>query len=107
MSMAVESRFTEHFRDLQQVFLYITDECNLTCVQCIYKPSITFQVEKAIKPETALALISDFRELGASKLTILGGEPTLYGASENHRPLLAVISEAKSLGYEYVRLDTN
>lgn len=107
MFFNVDEQFTSHFKNLHQVFLYITDECNLNCVQCIYKPSITFQVEKAIKPETALALISDFRELGACKLTILGGEPTLYGAAENHRPLLNVISTAKSLGYEYVRLDTN
>jgi MoaA/NifB/PqqE/SkfB family radical SAM enzyme len=57
--------------------------------------------------KTALALISDFREMGACKLTIEGGEPTLYGASQNHLPLLTLINEAKKLGYEYVRISTN
>jgi MoaA/NifB/PqqE/SkfB family radical SAM enzyme len=63
--------------------------------------------EKEIPLETVLALISDFKEMGASKLTIMGGEPTLYGISQNHIPLLKVINEAKKIGYEYVRIDTN
>jgi len=41
------------------------------------------------------------------KLTIMGGEPTLYGLTQGYKPLLKVIDEAKSLEYEYVRLDTN
>ncbi len=45
--------------------------------------------------------------MGAIKLSLIGGEPTLYGASNGHKPLLAVIKGAKDLGYEYVRLDTN
>jgi len=108
MNFDIDAKFLKHFRNLRQVFLYITDECNLRCVQCIYKPSITYQLGcKEIGLETALALISDFREIGASKLSILGGEPTLYGASQNWKPLLRVIAKAKELGYEYVRLDTN
>jgi MoaA/NifB/PqqE/SkfB family radical SAM enzyme len=63
--------------------------------------------EKEIELNTALALISDFREIGATKLTIMGGEPTLYGMSQDWKPLLALIKEAKQLGYEYVRIDTN
>lgn len=62
---------------------------------------------KEIPQATAEALISDFREMGALKLSILGGEPTLYGADQNHESLQAVINKAQSLGYEYVRLDTN
>src|ERR1043166_8760271 len=83
MSIAVEPRFAEHFQNLQQVFLYITDECNLSCVQCIYKPSITYQIERSIKPETVRDLLHVFRNLGAYKLTLLGGEPTLYGLREH------------------------
>lgn len=52
-------------------------------------------------------LISDFREMGAVKLTLMGGEPTLYGIKENNEPLLYLIKKAKELGYEYVRIDTN
>lgn len=108
MNFKIDPRFTEHFRNLKQVFLYVTDECNLRCVHCLYKPDLIFHLkEKEIELNTALALVSDFREMGATKLTIMGGEPTLYGVSRDWEPLLILIREAKRLGYEYVRIDTN
>jgi len=108
MYFKIDPVFLEHFKELKQVFLYITDECNLSCVQCLYKPNLTFHLKnKEIELDTALNLISDFKELGASKLTIIGGEPTLYGLSEGSEPLFHVIRDAKQLGYEYVRIDTN
>lgn len=108
MYFKIDSRFKKHFKNLKQVFLYITDECNLSCKHCLYKPNLTFHLkEKEIECDTALALISDFREMGASKLTIMGGEPTLYGISQAWKPLIRIIEKAKQLGYEYVRLDTN
>jgi hypothetical protein len=61
---------------------------------------LTFHLkEKEIPLAKALALISDFRDMGASKLTVMGGEPTLYGISQDHIPLLTVISKSKDLGY--------
>jgi MoaA/NifB/PqqE/SkfB family radical SAM enzyme len=109
MRFDIDSEFLRHFQNLKQVFLYLTDECNLRCIHCLYKPDLDFHLKgKDIKLGTALALISDFREMGACKLSLIGGEPTLYGASEGHRPLLRLIREAKEeLGYEYVRIATN
>ncbi|MFX1486864.1 MAG: radical SAM protein [Promethearchaeota archaeon] len=108
MYFDVDLRCKEYFKGLKQVFLYLTDECNLRCSYCLYKPDLTFQLrEKEIPVRTAINVISDFREMGASKLTIIGGEPTLYGASNSWRPLLDLISASKDLGYEYVRIDTN
>jgi len=73
MYFEIDPRFKEYFKNLKQVFLYITDECNLRCIHCLYKPDLAFHLkEKEIDLETALALISDFREMGASKLTIMG-----------------------------------
>lgn len=107
MHFDIDPKFKEHFQNLKQVFLYITDECNLKCIHCLYKPNLTFHLkEKEIQLETALALISDFREMSASKLTFIGGEPTLYGASEDNKPLLTLISEAKKLRYEHIRIST-
>jgi len=98
----------EYFKDLKQIFLYLTDECSLRCSYCLYKPNLAFHLkEKEIPLETAIKLISDFREIGASKLTIMGGEPTLYGVSQEWKPLLELIATSKTLGYEYVRIDTN
>ncbi len=105
----MDSKFREYFDGrLKQVFLYLTDECHLRCNYCLYKPNLTFHLkEKEIPLKTAIELISDFRELGASKLTIMGGEPTLYGVSQQWVPLLNLIKESKQMGYEYVRIDTN
>lgn len=105
----IDERFRQHFKGLKQVFLYVINECNLHCPQCIYKPNNHFTIgEKEINYETAVKLISDFYELGARKLSILGGEPTLYGKHQGKRYLLAeLIAEAKMIGYEYVRIDTN
>jgi len=106
--MEVDPRFSEHFRNLKQVFLYITDRCNLECAQCIYKPSITFQMAAPeIPPDIALSLLHEFRQLGASKLSILGGEPTLYGVQMRNRPLFDLISGAKGMGFSYLRIVTN
>lgn len=103
MNYKMDERFKNYFgSNLKQVFLYLIDECNLRCVQCLYKLDIGFHVEKKeISFEDAVKLISDFREMGAKKLTLMGGEPTLY------KSLLPLIKKSKELGYEYVRIDTN
>ena len=103
MNYKMDKKFREYYgTNLRQVFLYLVDKCNLNCVQCLYKLDIGFQVEKKeIAFEDAVKLISDFREMGAKKLTLMGGEPTLY------KSLLELIKKSKELGYEYVRIDTN
>ena len=104
----MDEKFKEYFKNLRQVFLYLVDDCNLRCVQCLYKLEIGFQVKKKeIDIEDAIKLISDFRKMGAVKLTLMGGEPTLYGKSQNNEPLMRLIKTSKELGYEYVRIDTN
>lgn len=109
MFFEIDEEFRQHFKGLKQVFLYIINECNLSCPQCIYKPNNYFSIgNKEIDYKTAVHLISDFFELGARKLTLLGGEPTLYGKYQDKPNLLAdLIAEAKRIGYEYVRMDTN
>ena len=108
MYFKIDQKFLAHFRNLKQVFLYITDECNLRCVHCLYKPNLTFHVNrKEIDFITALELISDLKQIGAIKLTLIGGEPTLYGREERNEPLFKIINEAKELGYELIRISTN
>jgi MoaA/NifB/PqqE/SkfB family radical SAM enzyme len=102
-----DPEFSAHFRRLHQVFMYITDRCNLECEQCIYKPSISHFINEEIELTTALDLLSTFRNMGAVKVTFLGGEPTIYGHREAGRPLLKLIAGTRELGYEYIRLDTN
>src|SRR5437868_4112315 len=102
-----DDSFAAHFRGLHQVFMYITDRCNLECEQCIYKPSISHFINEEIALDDALGLLQAFRALGAGKVTFLGGEPTLYGHRDGGRPLLDLIDGTRDLGYDYVRLDSN
>lgn len=106
-SFAISPRFAEHFSALKQVFLYINDDCNLSCRQCIYKPHVTYHESREIPIDTVTQLLASFHALGARKLTLLGGEPTLYGRSEGGRPLARVLRVARELGYTYIRMDTN
>lgn len=100
--MVVDPKFLDYFKNLKQVFLYITDECNLKCEQCLYKPNLTQKLK--IKPETAKNLLKIARDLGAFKLSILGGELTLYNTSD----LIDVLKYSKEvLGFTYIRVVTN
>jgi MoaA/NifB/PqqE/SkfB family radical SAM enzyme len=103
----IDPQFKNHFRRLHQVFMYVTDRCNLECEQCIYKPSISHFINEEIALDDALGLLTSFRKLGAGKVTFLGGEPTLYGHRRGGKPLLDLIKGTRELGFEYVRLDTN
>lgn len=108
MNFNMDKKFIAHFKNLKQVFLYVIDDCNLNCRHCLYKPNNFFYLKnKFIDPECAKKLIQDFYFLGARKLTIMGGEPTLYGQEQNLAPLLSLIQTAKEIGYQYVRIDTN
>lgn len=105
----MDKKFVEFFdNNLKQVFLYLVDECQLNCVQCLYKLENNFNIcRKDIEPKQAMMMIEDFYQLGARKLTLMGGEPTLYRIEENRQPFFDIIEKAKEIGYEYVRIDTN
>jgi hypothetical protein len=94
-----DPEFENHFKHLHQIFMYITDRCNLECEQCIYKPSISHFINEEIALDDALDLLATFRHMGATKVTFLGGEPTLYGHREGGRPLLDLVAGTKLLGF--------
>lgn len=83
---------------LKEVFLYITNRCNLRCRHC-YLGDVNNFFDMDIN--AAKTLLEKTVRLGATKLTILGGEPTL------HPFLPKIIKITKDLGFAYVRLDTN
>ena len=103
--MRVDDKTRTYFRNVKQVFLYLGDECNLLCTQCLYKPNVV--MGKAIQKDTAKALLSVFAELGAYKLTVLGGEISLYDRHNNWRALEEILAHARAIGYRYIRIDTN
>src|SRR5258708_6320331 len=99
-----DPRFDRRFTSrLMQVFLYVTDECNIRCTQCYYSPWLK-KGHAEMPTSVALALLRKFRELGAIKVTLLGGEPTLYGQAPGNKPLSYLVRVAHQIGFEYVRM---
>lgn len=89
-----ELRFNKR---LKEVFLYITNRCNLKCRHCYMGDAKNIDMDI----DTLKNLLKKIADLGATKITFLGGEPTLH-------PLLPDFIEiAKDLGFDYIRLDTN
>lgn len=103
--MKIDKKTKTYFKNIKQVFLYLNDECNLLCKQCLYKPNVI--KGKCISVDVAKELIEIFRNLGAYKLTILGGEVSLYDKKNSYQSLKDILLHARKIGYEYIRIDTN
>jgi MoaA/NifB/PqqE/SkfB family radical SAM enzyme len=97
--MKIDAKFADFFCGrLKQAFLYLTDKCRLHCSYCLYKTNLA---EREIKYETAVEMTKLFYSYGARKMTLLGGEPTLYPHLDR------LLCDVKEIGYEYLRVDTN
>ena len=107
MNYEIDDKLFQYYNGrVKQIFLYLTDECQLRCRQCLYKPNLTFQMKRKDIPfQNVINLMEDFHELGAQKVTFMGGEPFLYLGDYHY--LLDLIKEAKRIGYTYIRADTN
>lgn len=102
---SIDARFRDMFHGrLRQVFLYVTDECNASCEYCLYKTTLG---HREIRLSVAREMLGIFRGYGAEKVTLIGGEPTLFGAPRSRSSLLDLLSFAKELGYLRTRMDTN
>jgi radical SAM protein with 4Fe4S-binding SPASM domain len=83
----------------RNVYLYITEACQLRCEHCYMGE----RLERALKMpySSVMRMLTTWRQMGGSKLTILGGEPTL------HPDYIRIIRGAKELGYEHVITTSN
>ncbi|MEV6139604.1 radical SAM protein [Nocardia sp. NPDC051990] len=77
----------------------MTEACRLRCEHC-YMGERLHRALKMPLPKIVDTLTT-WRRLGGSKLTILGGEPTL------HPHYCEVIRLSKQLGYEHIITTTN
>lgn len=83
----------------RNVYLYITEKCQLRCGHCYMGERLAngkFMPTPEVKHNLQL-----WRKMGGSKLSILGGEPTL------HPDFIEICRYAKKIGYEKVILNTN
>ncbi|MDQ0780022.1 MoaA/NifB/PqqE/SkfB family radical SAM enzyme [Streptomyces aurantiacus] len=81
------------------MYLYITEACQLRCSGCYMGD----RLERAQKTpfEQIQSTLTAWRQMGGSKLTILGGEPTLHPRYED------TIRLGTALGYEHVITTSN
>jgi MoaA/NifB/PqqE/SkfB family radical SAM enzyme len=85
--------------NLEQVFLYVTQRCNIRCITCYALDHLERGTDLSF--DDLVRLLADFRTRGAWRLSILGGEPTVY-------PRLGdLVVRARDLGYTFVRITTN
>jgi MoaA/NifB/PqqE/SkfB family radical SAM enzyme len=83
----------------EQVFFFITQQCNIRCITCYALESLGKMND--LDYNSKINIIHHYKKLGATKLTLLGGEPTL------DPDLPDIIVEAKKIGFEFVRINTN
>lgn len=83
----------------RNVYLYITEACQLRCEHCYMGE----RLDRALKMplQQIVDTLATWRRLGGSKLTLLGGEPTLHPA------YCDAIRMSRQLGYEHVITTTN
>ncbi|MGH3903766.1 MAG: radical SAM protein [Pseudonocardiaceae bacterium] len=83
----------------RNVYLYITEACQLRCEHCYMGE----RLDRALKMpyDAVMRTLTTWRQMGGSKLTILGGEPTL------HLDYIRIVRDAKSIGYEHVITTSN
>lgn len=83
----------------RNVYLYITEACQLRCDTCYMGE----RLERALKMPLSqiVGWLTTWRHMGGSKLTILGGEPTL------HPDFTQAVRAAQAIGFEQVITTTN
>ncbi len=83
----------------RNVYLYITEACQLRCQHCYMGE----RLDRALKMQfdQIAQTLTTWRQMGGSKVTILGGEPTL------HPDYIDVIHSATEIGYEHVVTTSN
>lgn len=105
--MIFEQSFENYYNNhIRQVFVYLTSRCQLHCKQCLYKPLLGIGGND-IPFDRLNSLLLKLHELGAFKISFLGGEPTLYEDRTKNKDFLDVIDVSKQIGFQYIRFDTN
>lgn len=83
----------------RNVYLYISEACQLRCEHCYMGERLDRAMKMPLSQVTNW--LTAWRRMGGSKVTILGGEPTL------HPDFADAVRVAGRLGYEHVVTTTN
>lgn len=94
-----KDRTRVHYRRFHNIYLYITEQCQLRCGHCYMGDRLARAL--ALPYEQATGIISYCRRLGGEYITFLGGEPTL------HPDLPRFVDYALDQGYSQVMINSN
>lgn len=88
-----------HYRRFHNVYLYITERCQLRCGHCYMGDRLERGL--VLPLEKAQLIMRYFRRLGGEYITFLGGEPTL------HTKLPDMVDFALAEGFSQVMINSN
>lgn len=97
--LGAKDRTRVHYRRFHNIYLYITERCQLRCGHCYMGDRLDRAL--ALDYETATRIISYCRRMGGEYITFLGGEPTL------HPDLPRFVDFALDEGYTQVMINSN
>src|SRR4030043_2399469 len=63
---------------LSSLYLYISDQCNLSCRHCWISPGFSQDQKDGISIEYLKKTILEAKEIGLQSVKLTGGEPLLY-----------------------------
>jgi MoaA/NifB/PqqE/SkfB family radical SAM enzyme len=88
-----------HYRRFHNIYLYITEKCQLRCGHCYMGDRLARGQSMSV--DDAKRTIRYSRSLGGEYITFLGGEPTL------HKGLPDLVDYAVDQGYSQVMINSN
>jgi MoaA/NifB/PqqE/SkfB family radical SAM enzyme len=97
--LLAKDRTRVHYRRFHNIYLYITERCQLRCGHCYMGDRLERALELPF--EKATRIIEYGRRLGGTYITFLGGEPTL------HRDLPRLVDFALDQGYQQIMINSN
>lgn len=95
----LKDRSRVHYRRFHNIYLYITERCQLRCGHCYMGDRLERGLNMPLKKVKRILDYS--RRLGGQYITFLGGEPTL------HPDLPEMVDHALELGYSQVMINSN
>ena len=96
---AEKDRTRVHYRRFHNIYLYITERCQLRCGHCYMGDRLERGLSLSF--DKACTIMAQGRTLGGEYITFLGGEPTL------HPELPEMVDHALALGYKQVMINSN
>jgi SynChlorMet cassette radical SAM/SPASM protein ScmF len=64
---------------LTSLYLYLTEQCNLSCTHCWISPGFSLEQQRGISLDAIKKTILEAKTLGLQTVKLTGGEPLLYG----------------------------